>query len=132
MKIPNGFAQVFPYIFVEDAVSYIRFLTVGLGAVEVGRTTGPDGRIANARVRFGSATLMVSESSAACPPSKAALYLYVSDVAAVMASAIAAGARPEMQIADMPYGDRQGGVTDPAGNIWWISQRLSDEPYDRG
>jgi len=130
VKIPNGFAQVFPYIFVEDAISYILFLTAGFGAVEVGRTTGSDGRIANARVRFGSATLMVSEASAAYPPSKAALYLYVSDVVAVMSSAIGAGAKLEMQVADTPYGDRQGGVTDPAGNIWWISQRVSDEPYD--
>ena len=34
-----------------------------------------------------------------------------------------------MDIANMPYGDRQGGVRDPAGNIWWVSQRLSDKPY---
>jgi PhnB protein len=31
---------------------------------------------------------------------------------------------------EMPYGDKQGGVTDPAGNIWWISQRLVEKPYD--
>jgi PhnB protein len=34
-----------------------------------------------------------------------------------------------MEVADMPYGDRQGGVEDPSGNIWWISQRLVEEPY---
>ncbi len=27
------------------------------------------------------------------------------------------------------YGDRQGGVRDAWGNIWWISQRLVDGPY---
>ncbi len=26
--------------------------------------------------------------------------------------------------------DRQGGVTDPSGNIWWISTRVVQEPYD--
>jgi uncharacterized glyoxalase superfamily protein PhnB len=31
---------------------------------------------------------------------------------------------------DMPYGDRQAGVTDPFGNLWWISTRLVQEPYD--
>jgi PhnB protein len=30
----------------------------------------------------------------------------------------------------MPYGDRQGGVRDPAGNIWWISQRIVRAPYE--
>ena len=35
----------------------------------------------------------------------------------------------EMAVADMPYGDRQGGVRDPHGNIWWISQRTVKEPY---
>jgi hypothetical protein len=30
----------------------------------------------------------------------------------------------------MPYRDRQAGVTDPFSNIWWISHRLVNEPYD--
>ena len=34
-----------------------------------------------------------------------------------------------MAVADMPYDDRQGGVRDRGGNIWWISQRLVREPY---
>jgi PhnB protein len=46
-----------------------------------------------------------------------------------MARAIAAGAVLEMAVGDMPYGDRQGGVRDPHGNIWWISQRLIKAPY---
>ena len=29
----------------------------------------------------------------------------------------------------MPYGDRQGGIKDPCGNIWWLSQRLIPGPY---
>ena len=39
------------------------------------------------------------------------------------------GTALEMEAADMPYGDRQGGVRDPNGNIWWISQRVVHEPY---
>ena len=39
------------------------------------------------------------------------------------------GATLEMAVADMPYGDRQGGVRDPWGNLWWISQRLVEAPY---
>lgn len=29
------------------------------------------------------------------------------------------------------YGDRQGGVKDVAGNIWWISKRIKPEPYQQ-
>jgi hypothetical protein len=34
-----------------------------------------------------------------------------------------------MDVDDMPYGDRQGGVRDPAGNIWWVSHRTTADPY---
>lgn len=34
-----------------------------------------------------------------------------------------------MEADDRPYGDRQGGVKDLHGNIWWISQRTAHEPY---
>ena len=47
-----------------------------------------------------------------------------------MEQAISAGATCEMEVADMPYDDRQGGIRDPFGNIWWISQRLIDESYE--
>jgi PhnB protein len=46
-----------------------------------------------------------------------------------MQRAIHAGGVQIMPVADMPYGDRQGGVKDPWGNIWWISQRLVDRAY---
>jgi PhnB protein len=72
---------------------------------------------------------MISESSVDYPPSRAALYLYVDDADASVAKAVDQGAIMKMDIADMPYGDRQGGIVDPSGNIWWISQRLTTEPY---
>ncbi len=52
------------------------------------------------------------------------------DADAAMAQALAHGATLEMAVANMPYGDRQGGVRDGHGNIWWISQRLVDGPYE--
>jgi PhnB protein len=55
--------------------------------------------------------------------------LYVENADAAMRRALEHGAHLEMAVADMPYGDRQGGVRDAHGNIWWISQRLVHEPY---
>ena len=129
MNIPPGFAQVVPYIFAENSDELIMFLVQGLGGQEIGRTVSPDGSITNSQVQFGSAAIMVSEASADYPPSRAAIYLYVEDADATMAQAIENGAKLQMEVADMPYDDRQGGVVDPAGNIWWISQRLKPEPY---
>jgi len=127
--IPPGFNTVTPYFFVSDAESFTRFLIDGLAGVETCRTMRADGRIANVQIRLGTSTVMVSEAAGAYRPMASAYYLYVDDAGASMARAIANGATLEMEVSDMPYGDRQGGVKDPHGNIWWISQRLVREPY---
>ena len=59
----------------------------------------------------------------------ASYYLYVENADEAMAKAVAAGATAIMEVANMPYDDRQGGVKDAWGNLWWISQRLVDGPY---
>ena len=72
---------------------------------------------------------MVSEASADFPAGSTAFYLYVQDAALAMQRALDAGAVKIMDVANMTYGDRQGGVRDPGDNIWWLSQRLSEEAY---
>ncbi len=129
MYIPPGFTTVTPYCFVADAERFVRFLVEGLGGVETCRSLRPDGRIANVQVRVGDCTLMASEASPQYPPMPAAFYLYVADADASMQRALAHGAALEMEVTDMPYGDRQGGARDPHGNLWWISQRVVEEPY---
>lgn len=128
-RIPPGFNTVAPYFFADDAPALLRFLVDGLGGQEVLRHMDGE-RIANAQVRLGSSTVMVSQASAAYPAMPTSMYLYVADADAAMARALAAGARQVMAVADMPYQDRQGGVQDPCGNLWWLSQRLVDGPYD--
>jgi PhnB protein len=128
MRIPPGFNSVTPYFFVDGAPRFIDFLVHGLGGAEVGRHMDGE-RIANAQVRLGTSTVMISEGSPAFPAMPASYYLYVEDADAAMIKAIGAGATLIMEVADMPYGDRQGGVRDLCGNLWWISQRLVDGPY---
>ncbi len=128
MKLPPHFAVVTPYFVVVDAPAFMAFLTQGLGGVEIGRHLR-DGRIANGQVRFGDSTVMVGEASPEWPATSTSMYLYVDDADAAIARALAAGAEQIMAVADMPYGDRQGGVRDGYGNLWWLSQRLVDGPY---
>jgi PhnB protein len=129
MYIPPGFGTVSPYIFADRAERLVAFLVDGLGGEETVRTAAPDGTIANSQVAIGTSTVMVSEAGGRFPASQASFYLYVENADAATARAVGAGGKLAMAVDDMPYGDRQGGVEDPSGNIWWISQRLVEEPY---
>jgi PhnB protein len=129
MYVPPGFAIVTPYILVSDVAHYIVFLERALGGKEIGRSVRPDGRVANAQIAFGSTTIMVGEAQQAFPATHADFYFYVENADTAIEQALNNGATLAMEVADMPYGDRQGGVRDPAGNTWWISQRLIREPY---
>ena len=128
MLIPPGFNTVTPYFIVDRADEFIDFLVRGLGGTEILRHT-EGGRIANVQVRLGASTVMVSASSADYPAMPGSYYLYVDNADAAMAQAVAAGASAVMAVSDKPYGDRQGGVRDCSGNLWWISQRLVARPY---
>lgn len=129
MYIPEGYGTVFPYFLVSDAEGFGDFVKNVFDAKEMGRTVMPDGGIANLRIRIGTSTFMVSGGEHLKPMS-AAYYVYVENADQTFAKALAHGATKIFEPRDMPYEDRQGGVTDPFGNIWWISTRLVQEPYD--
>lgn len=40
--------------------------------------------------------------------------------------ALAAGAKSLHELTDQPYGDRDGAVTDPFGNIWYVATHVRD------
>jgi uncharacterized glyoxalase superfamily protein PhnB/DNA-binding CsgD family transcriptional regulator len=129
VHIPPGFTRVFPYIFAEGARAYLDFLADGLGGQIVDVHAAPDGTIRNAHVRFGDTTIMVSEASEGQPASSSTIYLYVADADLAMARSLAAGGVEVSPVGFRPYGERQGGVRDPSGNVWWLSQRLASGPY---
>lgn len=128
MTTPPGFASVTPYIFADDAVSFCRFLIEGLGAEELSRDLEGD-RIANAQFRIGNCMLMVSEAGRGFSAMPASYYVYVDDADTAHRRAIEAGATEVSPVKNQTYGDRQGGVRDPHGNYWWISQRLTEGGY---
>ncbi|MBA3936610.1 MAG: VOC family protein [Planctomycetes bacterium] len=129
MLIPDGYGTLFPYMIVANAATFIDFLIAAFGAVEIHRTHGEHGRIVNSQISIGTTQFMVSDASEAYPPRPGSYYLFVANADATMARALHCGARLEMEVSDKPYGDRQGGVIDPHGNVWWVSQRLVSGPY---
>jgi len=131
MYIPEGYGTVFPYMIVDEAGEFADFLSKVFSATEVGRTELPNGRLANIRIKIGTSTFMISQADGEMlQPMPGAYYVYVDDVDSVFESAVASGATKIMEPADMPYQDRQAGIRDAFGNLWWISKRLVAEPYD--
>ena len=60
--------------------------------------------------------------------------LYVDDVDATFARAIAAGATQRRAVADQFYGDRVGTLVDPFGHVWTVATHVEDvspEEMDR-
>jgi PhnB protein len=124
--IPEGYHSVTPYIVVPGVAKLIDFLKQAFDAHEKERMARPDGGIMHAEVRIGDSTLMMGEPMGEWKAMPASLYLYVADTDAAYKRALQAGATSMMEPADQFYGDRNAGVKDPCGNIWWIATRKED------
>jgi len=53
-------------------------------------------------------------------PRTSDIFVYVENADRTYKKALDEGATTVMEIADQNYG-RSGGVTDPFGNVWWIT-----------
>jgi uncharacterized glyoxalase superfamily protein PhnB len=127
---PDGYHAITPYLLVSDAARLIEFLADAFGAREIERLPAPGNRIGHAELRIGDSMVMLGDAHGAHEPMPCMLYLYVADVDAAYARALAAGATAMQPPQDQFYGDRSGGVTDPCGNQWWIATRVEDVPPD--
>jgi PhnB protein len=130
--VPEGFHTLTPQLVLDNAAQTIDWYTKALGAQEVSRSVGPDGKIMHAELKIGNSRFMVNDAMMgtkgpqALGGSPASLWLYVDDSDALYNRAVAAGAKVQMPIADQFWGDRAGSVADPAGYSWWIATRQED------
>ena len=129
--IPEGFNTISPYLLADNAEELIQFLKDAFYAEELNRSINPNnGDIANVILKIGYSKFMVSQGRGQYSNMRTAFYLYVNDVDALHKRAKEHGAKEEFPPAEMPYGDRQSGVVDPAGNYWWISERKVKTSYE--
>jgi PhnB protein len=126
-------------LFVDGATAAIDFYCNVLGASQRGDVmVGPDGRVGHCELQIGDSVLMLSDEHAemnALGPvrlggSPVMLHLYVEDVDAVFAAALAAGATEERPLTDQFYGDRSGLFVDPWGHRWDVSSHIEDVAPD--
>jgi PhnB protein len=128
--IPDGYHIVTSYLIIEGASSLIEFLKEAFDAQETERVVQPDGTIMHAEVRIGDSIVMMSDVMGEWKPMPTAIYLYANDADATYQRALQAGATSVMEPTNQFYGDRQGGVKDPAGNYWWIATHIEDVPRE--
>src|SRR5208282_2039610 len=119
--IPEGFRTLTPFLTAREAPELLEFVKQAFGAQETYRGTGSAGGL-HAQVRIGDSTLMIHGGpQLQGAPMPTSLWMFVEDADAVYATALRAGAKSLWEPKDSPYGDRDAGVTDVAGNQWYIS-----------
>lgn len=128
--VPEGFHTITPYLVAKGVDRLLAFVEQAFGAVVLERHTRPDGVVLHAQARIGDSIVMMGDPTGAPHewqrPLAAALYVYLPDVDAVFARAVAAGAKVLQEPADMFYGDRHAGIVDPCENQWWIATHIED------
>jgi PhnB protein len=122
------------HIIVPGAARAVRWYTTVLGAGEKSRITLTDGRLMHLELWFGPSVVMVADefpehdalSPATTGCTSAVLCLQASDVDAVWARALDAGADVARPLAETFWGEREGQVVDPFGHRWGLSQHVRD------
>jgi len=132
--IPDGYDSVTPYLIVKGAAKAIVFYQAAFAARERLRLPAPGGGIGHAEIEIGNSVVMLADEfpdmGAKGPKtiggSPVSLMIYVEDVDAVVATAVAAGARLLRPVENKFYGDRAGQLEDPFGHVWTLATHIED------
>jgi len=136
--IPDGYNQAIPYLACRNAAKALEFYAKAFGATEQMRMAAPDGKIGHAEIKIGNALIMLSDeypemkvqSPQTIGGTPVGIHVYVPDVDALNARAIAAGATVEREIANQFYGDRTVTLGDPFGHRWFFATHVEDVAPD--
>ena len=134
--VPEGYHTMTPHLMLDNAAQTIEWYKRALGAEELGRNLGPDGKIMHAELKIGDSRFYVndvmqgSKGPKAHGGSPAAFWLFVENSDALFNRAVGAGGTVRMPMADQFWGDRAGAFADPEGYTWWIATRKEDLTKD--
>jgi len=136
--IPDDYPRLSPYLCVDDAAAAVDFYSNVFGFEERLRIPAPGGKVGHSELQLGSAVVMVSDEypemgvlgPKAIGGTAVTISLYVEDVDASFAAAVAAGAEVVEGVEDRFYGDRSGQISDPWGHRWSLATHLEDLTTD--
>ncbi len=125
--------DVIPLLACSDVQAEHDFLVAALGLESGGVESAADGSVIHAEVRLGSRRIWLhrtDETERLLPPAMSGsadggLVVQVPDVDAVYERARAAGAEILYAPRNEDYGQREFGVRDPDGHLWWIATPLA-------
>ena len=120
-------ARIRPRLVVSDASGAIDWYVQALGAREVARFEGPDGKVVHAELEVGTAAFTLKDEdevdrSPGSGGGAALLDLEFEDVDVLAARMLAGGATVVFPVEDRDYG-RGGRLLDPYGHAWIITRR---------
>lgn len=123
--IRNGFSAVRPYVYGPHSI--LHFVTSALGG-EVLVEHAQGGSAKHIEVKLGDSVIVLE----LCDPPHASgfpgsIYVYVPDVDAVVSQAAGCDVEVFASAEDKPYEERQAGIKDAYGNVWWVA---SFQPND--
>lgn len=116
---PAGYNSASPYFIVPEADRFVRLVKDLFNARELRRYDMPDGSIAHAELMLDDTVIMLGQASERFPAVPCVMHVYVPDVDAAYAKALALGCtsteEPKEREGDP---DRRASFKDYAGN-WW-------------
>lgn len=121
INLPKGYQTVMPYLILNGADTFFNFVKEVFNAEELLIHRNEDGGIMHAEIQIGGSTIMIGGSSEQWAVQNAGLYINVENADHHFEKALSNGAEVVMPLANKEYG-RSGGVLDPTGNTWWITQ----------
>jgi PhnB protein len=135
---PEGTRTVTPNLIFNEASRAIEFYKQVFGAIEIMRLPGPNNKVMHAAIRIGDSTIFITDTVTNKVPATSTetsfvptyLHLYVDDVDETFKHAVEAGAKVDMPLQDMFWGDRYAKITDPFGHQWSIATHKEDVAPD--
>ena len=132
---PADMAQIVPYLYYEDAGEAIEFMEKAFGfEIEHAFRNPTDGTVLTAKVRTGSGVILVGPGMEAFGTQavqdrehiSSMTYVFVDDVNAHYARAVAAGAEIRAEPHVHFGGNRQYTASDPGGQRWTFAQPVQN------
>jgi PhnB protein len=132
--IPDGMHTLTPHLVCDGVGDAIEFYKKALGAVEMSRLQGGNGKFLHAAMRVGDSTFFLADEMPehgtlgpkALKGTPIYVHMYVEDAGAALDRAAAAGGEVVLPIWDAPWGDKYGQFRDPFGHFWSVATHVRD------
>ena len=123
MKLPKGHQIVMPYLMVTGAMKFLEFAKTVFNATlttDMQKFREDGVTVIHSEITIGGSTIMFTDATEQWREQTANSFVYVDNADETYKKAVDSGATTLMELSDQDYG-RTCGVTDPFGNVWWIT-----------